>query len=306
MAGGGYNAVDRTDMKFGDNGILLINYNTQDAAKEVLINDATEDDTTTGATSGAGDYYLVFYEDADNTGTFSNVDNKDDSNLEINTEAARGTTATIDYNDDPQSIVVANDFGVIDMDENSVGSEWNSGETLIVTLIDQDLNKNTLNDEDLLVSGLDNRTATLVPSLKVGSPVMVKANATAAGTNGNDDQQVSGAGTVSSFSNIGTLTADIPDGASTVTVQTGYTYSDIDAIDSTFNYFNADFTSFGTVTSALLKCENNETLATTTAAKEMVLLTMNTACSADDVMTVHVATTASGVIQGASFVADVF
>ena len=39
--------------------------------------------------------------------------------------------------------MVANDFGVIDMDEISVGDEWNSGEALTVTLIDQDLNKNS-------------------------------------------------------------------------------------------------------------------------------------------------------------------
>ena len=56
----------------------------------------------------------------------------------------RGTTATFDYNDSAQSFIVSNDFGTIDMDESSVGVEWNSGETLAVTLVDQDLNKNTL------------------------------------------------------------------------------------------------------------------------------------------------------------------
>ena len=47
--------------------------------------------------------------------------------------------------------MIANDFGVIDMEEASVGDEWNSGEELTVTLIDQDLNKNTASDEDLHV-----------------------------------------------------------------------------------------------------------------------------------------------------------
>jgi hypothetical protein len=46
--------------------------------------------------------------------------------------AKRGTTATINYNDAAQSFIVANDFGVIDMDETSVGDEWNSGEELTV------------------------------------------------------------------------------------------------------------------------------------------------------------------------------
>ncbi len=47
--------------------------------------------------------------------------------------------------------MVANDFGVIDMEEASVGDVWNSGEALTVTLIDQDLNKNTGSDEDLAI-----------------------------------------------------------------------------------------------------------------------------------------------------------
>ena len=67
--------------------------------------------------------------------------------------AKRGTTATFDYNDDAQSFVVANYFGTIDMDESSdLGDEWNSGETLAVTLIDQDLNKNTASNEDLTLA----------------------------------------------------------------------------------------------------------------------------------------------------------
>ena len=50
----------------------------------------------------------------------------------------------------------------IDMDESSIGSEWNSGETLAVTLVDQDLNKNTLSDEDM-VHELTLTTALFLP-----------------------------------------------------------------------------------------------------------------------------------------------
>ena len=41
-----------------------------------------------------------------------------------------------------------NDFGVIDMEEASVGDAWNSG--LTVTLIEY-LNKNTGSDEDIVI-----------------------------------------------------------------------------------------------------------------------------------------------------------
>ena len=135
-------------------------------------------------------------------------------------DAKRGTTATIDYNDSAQSFIVANDFGSIDMDESAVGEEWNSGEILPVTLLDQDLNKNTGSDEDLLVSGVSNQTtaelfasvglATLVPSLQIGSPVTVAVNATLQAK----ETGASGAESVTSFSKVATLRGDIPSGAS--------------------------------------------------------------------------------------------
>ena len=136
----GYTAYDNY---FDDNGKLIINYNANGAANAVLVNDATLDDTT-------ADNYLVFWETAENSGVFVNTDDDDDSNLDVNGSGDRGTTALIDYNDSAQSFVIANDFGVIDMEEASVGDTWNSGEALTVTLIDQDLNKNTASDEDLL------------------------------------------------------------------------------------------------------------------------------------------------------------
>jgi len=132
---------------FDDNGKLLIDMNAAGATVNVLEKDQTADDTVVSVTDQFT--YLVFFEDADNTGTFSNVDDSDDANLEVKPLAKRGTTATFDYNDSAQSFTVANDFGTLDMDESSVGDEWNSGENLVVTLADQDLNKNTLNDEDM-------------------------------------------------------------------------------------------------------------------------------------------------------------
>ena len=66
------------------------------------------------------------------------------SNLIVSTTAKRGTTGTIDYNDTPVTFLVTNDFGDLDMDESTIGDEWNSGETLAVTLVDQDLNKNSM------------------------------------------------------------------------------------------------------------------------------------------------------------------
>ena len=121
------------DNDFDENGKLKITNNTNGAS--IFEADATLDDTT-------ADAYMVFFEGGENSGIFYNTDDDDDANLIVAKEAKRGFTATFDYNDTAQSFVVANDFGVIDMEEASVGDVWNSGEALTVTLIDQDLNKN--------------------------------------------------------------------------------------------------------------------------------------------------------------------
>jgi len=164
---------------FGDNGKLLINFDTTSSGTTVLAKDLTLDDLVVEVTKGSdiGYKYFVFVEDADNTGTFSNVDDDDDANLGVTSTAKRGTTATFDYNDSAQSFIVANDFGTIDMDESSVGTEWNSGEELTVTLRDQDLNKNTGSDEDLTMALSD-----LIPSIQIGSPIMIDSPATGTST----------------------------------------------------------------------------------------------------------------------------
>jgi hypothetical protein len=180
-------------MGFGDNGVLKINYDVTKVGSQVFANDETVDDAT-------ADYYLVFIEGADNSGIFYNTDDSDDSNLIVNATAKRGTTGTIDYNDTPVSFIVANSFGALDMDEASVGAEWNSGESLAVTLIDQDLNLNTWSDEDMTLIAKYNST---IPSLQIGSPVSLSADSLLTGGS-------TGAGmTIGTFNKIGTMTSPL-------------------------------------------------------------------------------------------------
>jgi len=78
------------------------------------------------------------------------------------------------------------------MEESSVGDEWNSGEALTVTLIDQDLNMNTASDEDLVMK---NATRThLIPSLQIGSPLTVL-------TTGDDVEAVSSFSKIAYYTN---------------------------------------------------------------------------------------------------------
>jgi hypothetical protein len=84
------------------------------------------------------------------------------------------------------------------MDEASVGDEWNSGESLAITLVDQDLNKNTLSDESMTIKS---HTA-LVPSLQIGSPITLETTSTFEGATMT---------TVGTFNKIATITATSTD-----------------------------------------------------------------------------------------------
>jgi len=260
--GAAYGSTDwlEYDNYFGDNGKLIINNNTLSADAVVLTNDATLDDVT-------ADNYMVFFEGAENSGVFFNTDDDSDSSLEISVSAKRGTTATFDYNDSSQSLLVSNSFGTIDMDESSVGDAWNSGEALTVTLIDEDMNLNTASNEDLLVNNATLQT--LVPSLQIGSPLttLASVNATSA---------TSGGVNVTSYSKIayywndssdittgqciegGKKDCGYGDNGFNFTISNGYTGEQLKAISQNADgtelstvYFNYDFTSFTNATNVV-------------------------------------------------------
>ena len=70
-------------------------------------------------------------------------------NTVVSSTAARGNTAVVDHNDGEMSVVVGHAFGTITLDDDAVGGVWNSGEEIPVTLTDEDVNRQTMNDEDI-------------------------------------------------------------------------------------------------------------------------------------------------------------
>ena len=174
-----------TTIQAGDLGVLLINYNPNNAPVDGILNLFDNDDQvlsqgvnasqafvdiTVGGRNflGQGSAPVTIVETEASTGIFQNTDESDDANIRISTDAPRGTTATIDYNDSATSILVAQFFGTIDMDATSLGGEWNSGEELPVLLTDQDVNLNSRVDEDISVA--DGRF-TIIPAMRIGSPI---------------------------------------------------------------------------------------------------------------------------------------
>ncbi len=312
--------MDRDVHGFGDNGLLLININTTGADQFVLEKDgATEDDALTATTTDF--FHLVFYEDADNTGTFSNVDNDDNANLNVRTAAIRGTTATLDYNDSAQSFTVANDFGVIDMDEASVGDEWNSGETLAITLTDQDLNKNTWLDEDLTLADPSGQQAgsDLIPSMQIGSPLVLKAPPTGMSTIEISDYGTNA--TIQAFSKIGIVTSTVSDNnhAASLAIQPGSTISELRAAmaSADYSYINYDVTSLvsADVTAVGLSDQSSATVGMTSVTptgdgkRGMALIeglvTDANGFEDDEVFTVNFTTTAD-ITANDRFYVDIF
>ncbi|MGY5141393.1 MAG: hypothetical protein ACW9W9_08375, partial [Candidatus Nitrosopumilus sp. Bin_571-38] len=169
-----------SDLMCEDNCILLVKPNVQGATNNVLtiqdnddssiINGAAEDndDATTFETTGLnldGRVPITITEQGPNSGIFGSYDESDKSVILISSNAARGTSASIDYNESPTTILVGFDFATIDI--QSIDDEWNSGEEIPVILVDGDANKNSRADEDL---DLNNPNVALIPSLSTGDP----------------------------------------------------------------------------------------------------------------------------------------
>ena len=196
---------------FEDNGVLIINIDAQGTGAILAFDDNDNQIIAANgsATTAGGAVELItinnglvtMTELGPNSAIFANYDELDNANVDITSTALRGTSAIVDYNDTPVSIVVANDFGVLDMDGAAVGDEWNSGEEIPVTLVDQDLNLNTRSDEDL---DLNNADVPLIPSLQIGSPITLEG-ASITLRNSTDADILDGGVTIALFSQIANL-----------------------------------------------------------------------------------------------------
>ena len=180
--------IEVSSLNFEDNGVLRIDPDKDDRGevlqlvdnKDQMLNSTgsyeevrliDEDNDNAMIIDNNGNEIIgpvTFIETQSNSGIFKNTDEGDDANIRITNDARRGTTATIDYNDADASIVVRNYNGNIEFDLAALGGEWNSGKEIAVTLTDEDLNKNSLIDEDLDIFNTEN---TIIPSIRIGNPL---------------------------------------------------------------------------------------------------------------------------------------
>ena len=103
------------DFMFEDNGILIIDLDAQGVGNEVLRIIDNDDSATNGTSTveasdvstdghsvNEGDQPVTFTELSLNSGLFANYDESDVANLAIASDAARGVSASIDYNETPK------------------------------------------------------------------------------------------------------------------------------------------------------------------------------------------------------------
>ncbi|KKM15167.1 hypothetical protein LCGC14_1698790 [marine sediment metagenome] len=177
------------DLMIEDNGILILTTDAQSSGIPVVTlqdNDDTDLTCTTAAACAvtsnpgalvAGSVPVTITELGPNSGIFGTYDESDTSNLLITGNALRGTSATIDYNETPTTILVGFDFATIDI--QPIDDTWSSGEEIPLVLVDGDANKNSRADEDL---DLNNPDVTLIPSLQTGSPYSLGTTGTGSDT----------------------------------------------------------------------------------------------------------------------------
>ncbi|AJM91244.1 hypothetical protein [Nitrosopumilus piranensis] len=177
-------ATKLSDLMCEDNCILIINDDAQNSGTEVLTvqdNGDSAIELTTGKTDTndglnfqtaadnlAGDFPVTITEQGPNSGVFGTYDESDVSALKITSDAKRGTSASIDYNETPTTILVGFGFATVDIQTND--DEWNSGEEIPVIIVDSDANKNSRSDEDL---DLNKVSVDLIPALSTGDPFTI-------------------------------------------------------------------------------------------------------------------------------------
>ncbi|MCH7648334.1 MAG: hypothetical protein IIA83_06990, partial [Thaumarchaeota archaeon] len=217
------------NLGYGDNGLLEIIRDAQNVGSDMVREDSSS--LIVGSPPIVPlQFDVTLVETGPNTGIFVSYDWEDNSNVDIETDAKRGTSAIIKYSDRRYSVVVKNSFGTITMNSSSVGNEWNSGEEIPVTLVDQDLNLNSRADEDL---DLNNPDVGLIPSLRIGSPITLASLVNA--SIGSIDSDTRLEFTIQSFSdrvNLGANSGIVLPATTTLVLNYSTTGSDFDSFIS--------------------------------------------------------------------------
>ena len=161
-----------SDIGFENNGILSMDLNS---VIELRSNSNQNDQTSIDDGSPPFDDFsriVTLVERGPNSGIFESFDFNDKSTLGIDSEASRGRTGTITYNDDSISVLTGFSTASVSLQEKELtiakGSALLSpGTEYSINLVDPDQNINSGSQDDLDAF----RDTSLLPTIKIGNPV---------------------------------------------------------------------------------------------------------------------------------------
>jgi len=165
------NCILLVDANVQGTGAVLTIQDNEDSQISLIAGNTNVDNAAFFETDGnnlQGEVPITITEQGPNSGVFGTYDESDTSVIRITSDAKRGTSASIDYNEKPVTVLVGFDDATIDIQVPD--DEWNSGEEVPVVIIDGDANKNSRSDEDL---DLFNPDVKLIPTLTTGDPFTI-------------------------------------------------------------------------------------------------------------------------------------
>jgi len=162
---------------------------TSDATTDAVINFQDNADTQlANCSSGlcntadinSADQPITLTEAGANTGVFINWDEALKTNMVINTDAKRGSQAVFEFDEVKYGVLTMPQFATIEYLTDDIGAEWNSGEVVSIELFDPDMNFDQRSEDVMTVAS----NATIVPAIKIGSPITLATLSTLTDSNG--------------------------------------------------------------------------------------------------------------------------
>ena len=138
----------------------------QDAPSSIDLTGTSGELTVSGSDKDAYDNEagtVIIDETGSNTGVFESQSD-DISEISVNEDANDGDTFTIAYADEDQQIIVDSFDSTLELVADGT---WNSGDTLTVRLTNENLNINTLADDDMGITDLT------LPKMTFGAPLTI-------------------------------------------------------------------------------------------------------------------------------------
>src|SRR3989304_2583904 len=153
-----------SSLDFVDNGKLTLNLGN---VAELQTN-KHQPDSFVSDTTNTFSQIITLVESEPNSAIFENFDTSNESTIGILSNAPRGQSATIEYNDKSTSILSGPSTASISMTPK--GSQFNAGQQTPVTVVDNDQNVNSGSRDILNIF----RSTAIVPSLQLGEPVTLE------------------------------------------------------------------------------------------------------------------------------------